>query len=122
LTEVVALGRDTIIPVSVTTAAALVLLPAPRVVAWTALLLVATAIGWRAGSAPGVVSAVTACFSYLFAHGRPRFASTISDPVTIRAGFVLGILGAVCAVAADWRARTAHPATGMAGGRLTRRE
>jgi hypothetical protein len=43
---------------------------------------------------------------YMTVHGRPRFATVITDQWTIRLSFILGMLGAAAAAFVDWRART----------------
>jgi hypothetical protein len=95
--------REVVLPVAVIAAAALVLIPTSRAFAWLALLAISTAVGWRVGRSPGIVAAATAALAYMFVHGQPRFASTITDELTIRASFILGILGAAGAAVADRR-------------------
>jgi hypothetical protein len=51
----------------------------------------------------GVTAAVVSAMLFMTAHGRPRFASTITDAWTIRSAFLLGILGAFAAATASWR-------------------
>jgi hypothetical protein len=53
----------------------------------------------------GVTAAIASALLFMSAHGRPRFASTITDQGTIRAAFLLGLLAAVAAAATSWWAR-----------------
>jgi hypothetical protein len=96
-----------LLPIVLTTLVAFASLPAPRYVAWVALFAVTAEIGRRVSRSAGMFSAAIASLAYMFAHGRPRFASTVTDQLTIRASFLLGILGVTAAVVADWRAHRA---------------
>jgi hypothetical protein len=96
-----AIGRDVLAPVAVATVVAVALLPAPRAIAWIGLLVLGAALGLVARPM-GVTAAVASALLFMTVHGRPRFATTITHVWTIRASFLLGILGATAAVAASW--------------------
>jgi hypothetical protein len=98
-------ARDLALPIAATTVAALALVPLPRLVAWVALLLLPGLLGYHVARPCGITAAVTSTVLFLWAHGDPRFASTVTDPWTIRCSFFLGILGALGACAGDWRYR-----------------
>jgi hypothetical protein len=72
-------------------------------IAWVALLLLSTTLGLIARPI-GVTAAAASAMLFMTVHGRPRFASTITDVWTIRASFLLGILGAIAAAATSWSA------------------
>jgi hypothetical protein len=93
--------RDLALPVAATTFAAILLLPAPPVVAWYALLAVPAILGSRVGRRCGFAAACAAGLLYLWAFNRPRFAAAVTDHSTIRLGFLLGIAGALGAYLAD---------------------
>jgi hypothetical protein len=89
------IGRDVLLPAAIVTSAALATIPLPRALAWFALLLIPGVLGHHVTKSCGLTAAVTSCLMYLWAHGDPRFALTITDQWTIRCAFLLGILGAV---------------------------
>jgi hypothetical protein len=93
--------RDLVVPIVVTALVAFALIPIPRALAWLALLGVAAALG-AVSRAMGVTSAVAAGLFYMTAHGRPRFATVITDQWTIRLSFLLGLLGALGAALVHW--------------------
>jgi hypothetical protein len=95
--------RDLILPVVATSVLAFTLLPAPRFIAWLALLCVPAMFGYLASRACGLTAAAAAALLYLWAYGHPRFATTITDPWTIRVAFLLGLLGALAAAIGSWR-------------------
>jgi hypothetical protein len=97
----VTIGRDLVAPVAIAATVAFALIPAPRLVAWFALLALAAALG-RVSRPMGVTAAVASAMLFMTAHGRPRFASTITDTWTIRGSFLIGMLGALAAAAASW--------------------
>ena len=107
--------REMLVPATVTSLAAVALVVAPRWFAWTALLALPAAFAWVVSRSAGIVAALSAATLYLLAHGRPRFASTVTDPLTIRLAFLLGLLGAGAAVLADWR-RCQRAEAGSAAG------
>jgi hypothetical protein len=84
-------------------ALAIALVPTPRFIAWPVLLVAPALLGHRLGRAPGVVAAITAAYLYLSVHGRPRFEMHVTDRLTIRMSFALGVLGALAALAASRR-------------------
>jgi hypothetical protein len=86
-------------------AVALALIPATRIVAWIALLALPAGFGHLRGRAAGFHAASAAFLMYMLVHGRPRFAFTVTDQLTIRASFMLGMLGLAAALLADWNAR-----------------
>jgi hypothetical protein len=97
-------GRDFVLPAVLTTAAACLLIPAPRPFAW--LFLLAVTAAWGAVSRPaGVTAAASAALLYMVAHGEPRFVATVTDQWAIRYGFLLGILGAVAACGVSYYLR-----------------
>lgn len=85
---------------------ALALVPAPRFVAWLALLFASIALGRWVGRQPGVAAAITSGYFYLVAHGRPRFDMHVTDRLTIRMAFALGALGALAVLGASRRPST----------------
>jgi MFS family permease len=87
-------------PVLAAGALAFALIPAGRLVAWFGLLVLVAGLGRVLGRAAGITAAVTAGLLHLIVHGQPRFATTITDPWTIRLGFLLGILGVLAAALA----------------------
>jgi hypothetical protein len=93
-------GRDLVVPVLAAGALAFALIPAGRLVAWFGLLVLVAGLGRVLGRAAGITAAVTAGLLHLIVHGQPRFATTITDPWTIRLGFLLGILGVLAAALA----------------------
>jgi hypothetical protein len=105
-------ARDFVVPALVVAAAAFALVPAPRWAAWTALVTLPALVASRSTRSAGMTAAATAGMLYLVAHGRPRFATTVTDQLTIRMSFLLGILGAVSAATASWqRQRVGRTAT-----------
>jgi hypothetical protein len=100
--------RDLALPVAATTLAAVVLLPAPRVVSWFGLLAVPVILGSRVARRCGFAAACAAGLLYLWAFNRPRFAATATDHSTIRLGFLLGIAGALGAYLADLHQRASQ--------------
>jgi hypothetical protein len=99
--SLVAISRDLLAPIALATVAAFALLPTPRAAAWIGLLALCTTLGVIARPM-GVTAAVASAMAFMAVHGRPRFASTITDVWTIRASFLLGILGASAAAASSW--------------------
>jgi hypothetical protein len=101
--------RDLVLPVVVTAAVALALVPVPRPLAWLALLGLAAALG-AVTRAMGGTAAVAAGLLYMTAHGRPRVAAVVTDQSTIRLSFLLGLLGAIAAALVNWQVqqRRAH--------------
>jgi hypothetical protein len=93
----------------------LALVPTPRYIAWTALLVVPITLGRRVGRLPGVVAAITSAYVYLLAHGHPRFEMHVTDRLTIRMAFSLGVLGALGAVAASRRSGGLHADSSATG-------
>lgn len=59
------------------------------------MLVLTIGIALLAGRAAGTTAAATSALLYLSAHGQPRFATTTTDPTTIRLGLLLGLVGAV---------------------------
>jgi hypothetical protein len=99
------IGRDLLAPIALAAAVALAFLPAPRAIAWVALLLLSTTLGLIARPM-GVTAAVASAMLFMTVHDGPRFASTITDAWTIRASFLLGVLGAMTAAAtSSWAHR-----------------
>jgi hypothetical protein len=98
-----AAGRDLLVPVVTATTVALALIPLPRLVAWGALLGLAAAFG-RITRTMGMTAAAASCLLFMALHGRPRFATEVTDPWTIRLSFLLGILGASAAALTSWHA------------------
>jgi hypothetical protein len=96
-------ARDFVVPALVVAAAAFALVPAPRWAAWMALLALPALVARRSTRSAGMTAAATAGMLYLAAHGRPRFATTVTDQLTIRLSFLLCILGAVGAATASWQ-------------------
>ena len=96
---------DLLVPTVVACSAAFALIPVGSAIAWFGLLAMAGALGRIAGRGCGTTAAITAGLLYMWAHGHPRFASTITDQWAIRFGFLLGALGAVAAALADWHRR-----------------
>ena len=92
----------------------LTLITVPRSLAIAGLLgvvwLASRWQGWQAGR----VAAVAAMLCYLWAHGRPRFQSTVTDDLTIRVGGLLLVAGLVVALLGDRTSRHArrHGSTG----------
>jgi hypothetical protein len=102
-------GRDLVLPVAAAAIAALALIPAGRAAAWFGLLAVAALLGRLVSRECGIAAAVTGGLLYLWAHGQPRFASTVEDAWTIRLGFLLAGLGALAAVLGDAYRRRVFP-------------
>jgi hypothetical protein len=91
---VVEAGRDLVLAAVFTVAVALALVAAPRTVAWPILLALAIAMGGLVSRTAGLTAAVAGGLLYMWAHGQPRFSSTITDQTAIRLGFLLIALGA----------------------------
>jgi hypothetical protein len=99
--------RDLVCPAAVVTIAGLAMVPLPRLIVWIALAAVPGVLGYYVTRPCGIAAAATSCLLYLWAHGDPRFASTITDQWTIRCAFLLALVGALGACAGDWRRRAA---------------
>jgi hypothetical protein len=96
--------RDLALPILVTSALALTLIPVPRAIAWIVLLAVPAVLGHSVSRTAGITAAGCAGMLFMWAHGRPRFASTVTDPSILRASFLLVVAGvAVTFVARWWR-------------------
>jgi hypothetical protein len=96
--------RDLALPIVVTSALALTLIPVPRAIAWFVLLAVPALLGHSVSRTAGITAAGCAGMLFMWAHGRPRFASTVTDPSIVRASFLLVVAGvAVTFVARWWR-------------------
>jgi hypothetical protein len=97
------LRRD-VLPATAATAATAVLafglIVVPRLVAWPVLLASVVAYAVRS-RVQGIAAAVTASMLFMLVHGRPRFATVVSDAMTIRLSFALGVTGAVVAIVLD---------------------
>ena len=92
-TAVIRYCRDLLAGVGAATAAALLLVPAGRPVAWLALVATAALVGRVLGHDVGTAGGMSAGLAYMWAHGSPRFATTIDDPWTIRFGWLLMAAG-----------------------------
>jgi hypothetical protein len=89
--------------VGCTVAAALLLIPAGRALAWLALLGTVVALSRLAGREAGFAAGVAAGFAYMWAHSRPRFAARITDSWAIRLGFLLAAGGTFVVAVDGWR-------------------
>jgi hypothetical protein len=101
--------RDLAAPILVTSALALTLIPVPRAIAWVVLLMVPAVLGHSLSRTAGITAAGCAGMLFMWAHGRPRFASTVTDASIVRASFSLVVAGVAVAFFARWwhDARTA---------------
>jgi hypothetical protein len=105
-------ARDFVAPALGASAAAFALVPAPRWAAWIALVVLPALVARVSTRSAGMTAAATAGMLYLVAHGRPRFVTTVTDQLTIRMSFLLGILGAAGVAMASWqRQRDGRTAT-----------
>lgn len=86
---------DVVGAAAATAATGLALIPAGRIVGWIGLLGLTIGLAHLAGRAAGITAAATSTLLYLSAHGRPRFAGTITDPTTIRLALLLGLAGTI---------------------------
>jgi hypothetical protein len=94
--------RDVALPTAIMTVAALAMVPFQRLVVWLALLLLPGVLAYHVARPCGITAAAVSALLYAWAHGNPRFSSTVTDQWTIRWSFLLGMLGVLGACVADW--------------------
>jgi hypothetical protein len=89
---IITVGIDIAVPIGFISIAAATLVAVPRPIAWVTLAVLPPIFGRLVGRTSGLTASVMSGLAYLFAHGRPRFESTITDRLTIRAGLLLCLL------------------------------
>jgi hypothetical protein len=95
--EVRLVARDFVLPATVVALVAVALIPLPRPFAWLTLSVVPFVLASHLGRASGITGAVTSVVLLLWAHGDPRFTTTVTNQSTIRWAFLLGLAGVFAA-------------------------